>query len=331
MELQRNERLIRLVHLLHRKGRVTIASALRELGERSGPAQIRSVRDDLNLIADQGFVERDTSEREHVWRLRSFVDETVRGELDRLALEVGKEQLGFLAETPLEPPDVGGPRRWEHLDRKLLVLHEPERLYADHRDALDELVEALLSERPVRFVYEHADGRETARDRAQVLTLVVYRRAVYAILRAEDLSPYCFAVERFRVVEALRKEKVAYPADWSPRRHFRDVFGVIPGKAAERVVLRFARSRERLIRSRVWHPSQQIRLAMDGWVELRMTARGVELERFALEWGEQCEVVEPRWLRRKVIEALRGALHLYGNEAAEPTRPAPPPNEPPRS
>lgn len=312
MEHNRNERLVRLVHLLHRRGRLTVTSALAELGEDSRSSQVRAIRDDLNLIAEQGIVEKDESDREHVWRLRTFVDDRVRGDLDRLALEVGREQLGFLAHTPLEPPDLSGQLRWEHLDRKLFVIHEPERVYAEHEETLHELVEGLLNERPIRFTYEHARGGVTSRERAQVLTLVVYRRAVYAFLRAEDLTPYPFAVERFREVEVLRKERLPYPEDWSPKRYFRDVFGVIPGGVAELVVLRFSASKEMLVRSRVWHPSQEFGVAPDGRIELRMRARGVELERLVLEWGEHCEVVRPRWLREKVVGALRGALALYG-------------------
>lgn len=310
----RTERALRLFAHLLRHRRVTVAGARRLFGD-DAPND-RAVRRDLDLFVQLGLARVDDAEREHVWRLDAGLDDALAGELHRLALDVGREQLSFLHHTIIAPPDVGGPSRWAHLDRKLHVISEPERNYADHSDVLDDVVDALLEERPFSFRYRHSGGQETVAERAQVLTLAVYRRAVYALVRVGEGEPRCFAVERFTEARSHRREgKLPYPADWSPRRWFRDTFGVIPGRGAQRVVLRFSREKEALIRSRTWHPSQEITIADDGRVELRMRTHGAELERFVLEWGQHCEVIQPEALRRRVVEALRGALGRYGQDA----------------
>ena len=87
------------------------------------------------------------------------------------------------------------------------------------------------------------------------------------------------------------------------------VFRGEDGEAHE-VVLRFTGDAARYIPERIWHPSQRLTHLEDGGVELRLTVSHLkEIERFALSWAPDCEVLEPPELRRQmqsIFETGRG-------------------------
>lgn len=242
------------------------------------------------------------------------VDSTrsARGVLDRLGLRIGRELLDFLDKTPL----IDGPQRaaehqqpkrsrYSNLERKLFALHEPRRLYEHSSETLHAVLDALLNDWTLSFDYKSAPVQ------GQALTLVVYRRALYCMVQRADGCRALYALDRMTGAEAQRCEPLSYPSDWDPTRHFAHTFGNTPQGEPEWVILHFDAAGATYVRTREFHPTQQLRDLPEGGVELRMRVSGRELPRFVLEWGPRVRVVEPAWLKQAVVEQLGQALALY--------------------
>lgn len=280
----------------------------------------RRVADDLKMLAEAGVVELRGEGRERRYALPTRYLQAHRGLLDRLALAIGHDHVRFLDGTalasPIEreevTPSSAAPRVADRLDRLFHFIGEPERSFSDHEEALDTVVDGLVRGRCLHLAYGEGPHARVY-PAAEPLTLVVYRRSLYLLVREPTLpEARCLAVDRIR--EARLGEPFDYPADWSPQEHFRHVFGVTVTGEPEPVVLEFAAQVAHLVQARRWHPTQRIDTLADGRVRLTMKATGSELVRFVLEWGRQCRVVKPAWLREAVVAELRGALEGYGQE-----------------
>ena len=62
------------------------------------------------------------------------------------------------------------------------------------------------------------------------------------------------------------------------------------------------------------HPFQEIKISPDGGVELKVQLDGVvDLDRWVLSWGAYARVLEPDWLRRRILKIARRILASYRN------------------
>ena len=317
----RTGRVVRLLlHLLER-GSSSTAEAARfmEIDKR---AALR----DLKLLSEFVAIHATGEGRDRRWILDHALRVRNLGVMDRIALELGRETTRFLEGSGLHEglaritPDrlAALPAHFrQNLDRKLRIQPEPHRSYAEHREAVEDVLDGLLRERLLTITYRRSDGTERQHEGLMPLTLVLYRRALYLMVRRpSDGRTFSLAIDRMSAVEV--GEKFSYPYDWNPDAELDGHFGMVRSGTPERVVLRFAPQVAVFVRSRTWHPSQVIRELPDGRLELEMTTAGRELLRMVLEWGPMCEVVEPASLRAEVVENIRQAAALYRFDLPEP-------------
>lgn len=299
-----SERTARLLLYLFRHGHVTSREAA-ELCD----VDIRVARKDLKAISAVAPVRPVGQGTERRWMV---VGELSLGILDRISLLVGREVTRFLEGTDLH-------RGFERLrelhgdhpaiPERIRYLAEPSRSYGPRAEFVDTCVDALVRSRRLAIVYEPPGGTDQTYAAFEPLTLVVYRRALYVVGRRGRYE-YVLAIDRMTSVEL--REAFDYPSDWDPDAWLADRFGITAGREpAQDVVLEFSAQVAHLVRSRTWHATQRIYELPGGRVQLCMRARGYELARFVLEWGEHCKVVAPGDLRDRVIGELSRALDQY--------------------
>ena len=186
---------------------------------------------------------------------------------------------------------------------------EPARSYEGQAELLDDLLDALLRELRVDLLHRSAGGEPREHRDLEPLTLVIYRRALYLVVRRPDGGIRRFALDR---IESVTKGgPFDYPESWDPDLELADSFGFFSDGEPERVRLVFTQRVAPYVRARRWHPSQRLKDLPDGGIELTMTTCGRELIRFVLEWGAQCRVVEPGWLVGEVKGELERAASSY--------------------
>ena len=107
------------------------------------------------------------------------------------------------------------------------------------------------------------------------------------------------------VVFLIRSRK-----DWEP--YLNDTFGIFQNRENFNVALRFTPERARWIKSEVWHEGQQMEVQDDGSLVLTIPAsHEAEIKMEILKHGAQVEVLEPQWLREKIILETKATMKKY--------------------
>ena len=199
-----------------------------------------------------------------------------------------------------------------NLDRKVFDVNEARHLYEGRLEDVNDIMTALLREERLRVTHEGVSGgRKTFV--LEPYTLLVYKKGLYLAGRSERHNEVrTFALDGFVEVEWLRGQRFEYPADFRPEQLTEGAFGLIRGKEASRVRVRFDAQVARYVQRRMWHPTQRFRRLRDGGVELTMDVRGtVEVVSWVLGFGGTAEVLEPASLRRAVAEDAARAARRY--------------------
>ncbi|MFL2935733.1 MAG: helix-turn-helix transcriptional regulator [Myxococcota bacterium] len=225
--------------------------------------------------------------------------DSIQSALTKIRSALSRELMQFL-------DTIGGTFR---------VLAGPHKRYADSRETIQALNQAVLARSSVRIRYfTGRTGEESERtlDPYQVW----YREGGLYVIgfdhRSQEIRT--FAVDRIRALQETGDSfEVLEGFDFD--RWTAANFGVVSEPAA-RVRIRFEAAWAHYIRERVWHRSQSLTPRPDGGLELTMEVGGdQELANWILSFGPGAEVLEPPGLRNRVSEALREALKPYGPAA----------------
>ena len=98
--------------------------------------------------------------------------------------------------------------------------------------------------------------------------------------------------------------------EWRP--YLENTFGIFQNRESFNVVLRFTPERSRWVIGDLWHERQGEVIEADGSLVLTIPAcHEAEIMMEILKHGSQVEVLEPRWLRERVIDEMKNAVKKY--------------------
>ncbi|MBW2230923.1 MAG: YafY family transcriptional regulator [Deltaproteobacteria bacterium] len=321
----RGDQLARQWQLIQRLGKSRAGIGLEQLAEELGCVR-RTVYRDLDALMYAGFPV--VSEKRDGKVYYRFLDGFQLGDVpfttdEILALAFGADLLRALEGTvfhdsiqsALAKIRAGlGDQLIAFLDglaESIRVLPGPHKRYADFKDTIQALNEAVLGRRAVRMLYY--TGR-TGAERERVLDpyRLWYRSGGLYVIGHDHLSGEIrtFAVDRIRTIEPSG-EGFEIPAEFDFDAYTAASFGVI-AEPAVRVRIHFTPEWATHVRERTWHPSQKLAPLEDGGVELVMEVGGThELTSWILSFGAGARVVEPEALRDAVATQLAAALDRY--------------------
>ena len=99
--------------------------------------------------------------------------------------------------------------------------------------------------------------------------------------------------------------------EWQP--FLQNTFGIFQNRESFNVVLRFTPERSRWIKGEVWHEGQSEEFTEDGSLVRTIPAsHEAEIMMEILKHGSHVEVLEPEWLREKVINEMKETVKNYG-------------------
>ncbi|MFZ5480843.1 MAG: helix-turn-helix transcriptional regulator [Myxococcota bacterium] len=204
-----------------------------------------------------------------------------------------------------------------HLKRRFFYIHEPEKEYSTHREAIRTLIGAILSGHRITFTYRSARAQKaTERRAAMPLTLAAYKRGLYLFYwecRSDVVQEA--AIERIASLTSHPELSFQYPppSEYDPGRHLAGRFGIAVGEhPVETVRLWCAPGKRDYLAGRRWMAEgSTIRDLPDGACELTFRATGPELVSMVLSFGKTLRVIEPAWLRKEVETELQKALEHY--------------------
>lgn len=321
----RGDQLSRQWRLIQRLARSRYGAGVDELAEDLGCVR-RTVYRDLDALMYAGFPVL-SEKRDGRVRYR-FLDSFHLGDApftpdEVLALAFGEDLLRTLEGTVFHDSIRSalqkiraalGPELGAYLARlreSFRVLPGPHKRYADFRETIEVLNDAVLGRRTVRMRYRTGRTGEEA-TRSLDPYRVWYRSGGLYVIGLDHRSGEIrtFAVDRIRDVEATG-EAFEVPESFDFDAYTASSFGVI-AEPATRVRIRFDRAWALHVEEHAWHPSQRLERLGDGGVELAMEVGGTaELRNWVLSFGAGAEVLEPAALRAEVEAELGRALARY--------------------
>lgn len=183
-----------------------------------------------------------------------------------------------------------------------------------HLDHFQAVGSALLRRKRLAISYHARGTNETTEREISPQRLVHYRNNWY-------LDAWChlrdglraFSVDAIQHAEIL--DKRAEDIDDSRLDEVLALgYGIISGDNISWATLRFTPERARWVSSERWHPNQQAGINDDGSFELKLPyADDRELIMDILKYGGDCQVVEPKALRDRVIAELKRGLSRYAD------------------
>jgi predicted DNA-binding transcriptional regulator YafY len=191
------------------------------------------------------------------------------------------------------------------------VMPGPHKRYADVRDVIRTLNEAVLDRHTVRMDYTTARTGETA-SRELDPYRVWYRSGALYVIGHDHKSGEIrtFAIDRIRK-PAVMDQAFEIPEDFDFEARTAGSFGVV-AEAPERVRIWFAQRRALYVQEHVWHDSQRVEPDGDGAVVLSLdVGTGDELRQWILSFGADARVLEPAALRDELAAELDRARAHY--------------------
>lgn len=181
-----------------------------------------------------------------------------------------------------------------------------------HLDHFQAVGSALLRRKRLVIQY-HARGTDEVTEReVSPQRLVHYRDNWY-------LDAWChmrdglraFSVDAIKHAEIMDK-RAKDVADKRLDEVLGSGYGIFSGDDISWATLRFSPERSRWVSSERWHSNQQAKINKDGSFELKVPyADDRELIMDILKYGGDCQVVEPKVLRDRVIAEFRRGLSQY--------------------
>ncbi|PKN57280.1 MAG: hypothetical protein CVU56_11595 [Deltaproteobacteria bacterium HGW-Deltaproteobacteria-14] len=320
-------RRLRLLQVLLRRGRISTRQVTQLLEVPS-----RMALDDLKALERHGVpLHHEGDGRDREW----VIEEAWRqlgmdiGLEERLSLLFGRQLVeSFLRDTDIgdafarldrQLEAMGGevvPER--DLARKFIYVREPEKDYRQHKEIVQQLVEAVVSGHYVSFTYDRARSGETLRFTSVApYTIAVYKRGLYLISHKRGHNEV-HAIERVSEL-VVHAEIAAFdyprPSEYDPRPLLASQYGLASDGAKPEIVhLRFDARGRPYAAARRWMAEQEVIFRDDGGCDIIFEASGPELIAPVLSFGDLVEVIRPLSLRRRVREMLSRAVERYAGD-----------------
>jgi predicted DNA-binding transcriptional regulator YafY len=207
----------------------------------------------------------------------------------------------------------------EHVSRTLDVLskHPRDERFSRH---VRLLTKAWAERRIVSLDYEPArygpeSAPRTARVRPYLIEPSLQTHALYLVGFDETRRAIrTFKVERIRDI-SITPERFDAP-EAPVETTFDRAWDIIADQEPVEVVIRFAPGVASRVQEARWHPSQKVSIEADGSLLWRATVAGtIEVRLWALQWGDDAQVLAPESLRDDVAATVRRASARYGEPA----------------
>jgi predicted DNA-binding transcriptional regulator YafY len=179
------------------------------------------------------------------------------------------------------------------------------------------LTQAIVCRRRLELRYWSASRNETTTRIFDPYELSLIDDGWYAIGRCHlRLDIRMFAVQR---VLSVRETGATFdrPADFRVEEYLSRSFRAVRGDGDYLIVLRFHAEVARRVAEKIWHSSQENEWQADGSLIVRMRLSSlVEVKRWVMWWGTDCEALEPAELCDLVrAEAAKLLARAYGSDS----------------
>lgn len=221
------------------------------------------------------------------------------------------EELFHKIRVSLTPEII---RYLDSISANLKIGFGPAKNYEAFKGIISDLSNATAEKHRVEILYQAASTGKATRRKVDPYQVWAMNGVFYLIglchLRS---SVRTFAIDRIKSLSVL-KEKFAYPKDFKLEDYLQDAFRVMRGDP-KRIKVRFSPDAARVVRERIWHPSQEIREQEDGSLKITLEVPiNYEIVSWILGFGSSAEALQPPELRQRLREEHLAAARNYATE-----------------
>lgn len=191
--------------------------------------------------------------------------------------------------------------------------------YTPFQDSLSRLIEAIGKRLICKVSYQSQGASKPKDFYIMPLKLFSHRETIYLHSRRATEKGQRFkksgfdpllAVHRFKNVE-ITETPFVYPKDFDFEAAFNNNFGIMKEKPFT-VQAAFWGWAARYVAERTWSNGQAVKPIEDGGIELTFESASVaEVIGWLLSFGPDAEVLEPQWLRQRVVEQMDEMIGYY--------------------
>ncbi|MEZ6043881.1 MAG: WYL domain-containing transcriptional regulator [Planctomycetaceae bacterium] len=109
------------------------------------------------------------------------------------------------------------------------------------------------------------------------------------------------------------------PVDFDINTYLGNSFRAVRGESDQtwQVTLKFRCEMAGRIKEKIWHHTQQLEPQHDGSLLMKLTVSSlIEIRRWVLYWGADCQVLEPEELKQRISQDLREMLAQFTENSA---------------
>lgn len=236
--------------------------------------------------------------------------------------------MGFLSGTKLYTPleqlakefrQRGLRHSIRNLDNKLFAINEWPKNYKGKDELISKIVRGVINQSKLDIHYRSVNSeRPKWHKNFKPYTIVLYRFGLYLVGQSEERGDkiITLSIDRMEKLQTCR-ETFHYPANYSPKNHFKDAFGLVTGKGKHHVELLFDKSVATQVKERKYHGSAIQKEEKDGSIRLTMKIDSLTQVIFwILSFGSAVTVAGPAELKKLVKEevALMSKKYFKGQE-----------------
>ena len=185
--------------------------------------------------------------------------------------------------------------------------------YGCSAEVLDEIEESVKEKKRIRIHYRSENSKQTKWREIEPRRIYFLQRALYLFAKVVGESEFkAFKISRISEIEPTGISYLEYPDNDNFFERLSNAFIHFMGDKAHEVVLRFRGGAIPFVKETLWHKSQEIEEKSDGSILFKVqVAEPREVFWWALQYGENAEVLEPKWLRDEAIETTSKMAKVY--------------------
>ena len=191
--------------------------------------------------------------------------------------------------------------------------------YSPYHDSMRTLIEAMQMSKVCQVSYQAIMEDHPKELHVKPLKMFSHKDTVYlhARLAKKPGQPYVepefdplLAIHRMKQVDMTERD-FEFPSDYNFEKFFNRHFGVIKEKAFT-VEAVFSGWSARYVAERVWSPDQKIEPVDEDKVKVTFSASSTpEVISWILSYGEEAELLEPKWLVKEIAEKIDWMYGTY--------------------
>src|SRR3990170_337098 len=183
--------------------------------------------------------------------------------------------------------------------------------YSGKERFIESLTEGMLQKKTCHVKYHSFSENEIKEFRIDPLNFFERKGGLYFFARITRFGDIrMLAVERIQTME-LTNDYFEYPDDFDPEEVLSSAFDIIYDDPIEAKIW-FPAAQARYIKERQWAKEQKIKEQKDGSIILEMKTSGFwDVKKWALSFGAEAEVLEPKELREAIGNEIKKVMGVY--------------------